>query len=339
MLNTLSLTLGFAVAALLCGCTDPLPQDFGHDSPRPPCEYGVDLGRVPYYAQPEVVAPDWSAPVKLAGPLNTDCPEDAVEISRDGRVLYFFWSPTVGGTNEELLDIKTGTYCAERVGDDPGVFADPRFFDLQKGATGGSVDGSPSFTPDGDFVYFHSTRSDNLGYRLSPPADDYLDIYAAPLASGEPGPAVNLGEPVNSIYLDGEHALSPNGSQLFLSSTRPGGLGDVDIWIASLNGDGWNTPVNPGAPVNSSHADLQPGFAADDPDTMYFVSDRDGPASIYCSTFDGAVWSEPEMVVTGYAGEPSLIADGSTMYFVHVLVDDEGVFGADIWYVQRAVTQ
>ena len=28
-------------------------------------------------------------------------------------------------------------------------------------------------------------------------------------------------------------------------------------------------------------------------------------------------------------GEPSLVADGSIMYFVHVLVDDEGVFGSD----------
>jgi hypothetical protein len=109
----------------------------------------------------------------------------------------------------------------------------------------------------------------------------------------------------------------------------------VDIWVTRRSGDGWATPVNPGAPLNSPHAELQPGFAADDPDTMYFVSDRDGPASIYRSRFDGAVWSEPEMIITGYVGEPALVADGRLLYFVHVLVDDGGVFGSDVWYVQR----
>lgn len=68
---------------------------------------------------------------------------------------------------------------------------------------------------------------------------------------------------------------------------------------------------------------------------MYFVSRRDGPSSIYRSTFIGEGWSEPEMVITGYVGEPSLVADGSIMYFVHVLVDDQGVFGSNIWYVRR----
>ena len=46
-------------------------------------------------------------------------------------------------------------------------------------------------------------------------------------------------------------------------------------------------------------------------------------------------WGEPEMVITGYVGEPSLVADGNIMYFVHVLVDDDGVFGSNIWYVKR----
>ncbi|TVR70666.1 MAG: hypothetical protein EA408_10655 [Marinilabiliales bacterium] len=327
------------IMVLTCGCSDNDNDKtllFKHDSPRPQCRYSPDPGRVPYYSEPVVVATDWGEPVRLASPLTDQCPNDAVEISRDGKTIYFFWSPTVEGTNEELLHIHTGTYYAKRVGDDPGLFTNPRFFDLQKGAEGGSVDGRLSFTPDGAYVYFHSTRADNLGYQHSPPTDDYLDIYVAPIIDGEPGPAVNPGEPVNSIYLDGEHALSPDGLQLFLTSTRPGGLGGTDIWVSTKETDGWSVPENTGAPVNSSDWDGQPGFAAGDPNTMYFVSRRDGPSSIYRSTFIGENWSEPEMVITGYVGEPSLVADGSIMYFVHVLVDDEGVFGSDIWYVRRA---
>jgi hypothetical protein len=328
-----------AVLLLVCGCAEEIPPDkladFGHGSPRPDCSYHIDLGREPYYRKPVVVSMDWSEPIKLSGSLNTPCPEDAVEISRDGKTLYFFWSPTVNATNEELLHITTGTYWAERVGDNLGEFTNPRLFDLQKGADGGSVDSRLSFTPEGDFVYFHSTRTDNLGHQQSPPIDDTMDIYVAPISNGEPEPALNLGEPVNSVYLDGEHALSPDGLRLFLTSTRPGGLGGADIWVSTQTNGIWSTPINLDLPINSASMDGQPGFAADDPNTMYFVSERDGPASIYRSTYDGKRWSEPEMVITGYVGEPSLIGDGSVMYFVHVFVDDKGIFGSDIWYVQQ----
>ncbi len=336
-----TLAIIYVIMVLAIGCSDNNDDEqllFKHGSPRPKCRYNADPGRVAYYSEPVVVATDWAEPVRLAGPLTDQCPNDAVEISRDGKTIYFFWSPTVEGTNEELLHIHTGTYYAERVGDDPGLFTNPLFFDLQKGAEGGSVDGSPSFTPDGAYVYFHSTRAENLGFHHSPPTDDYLDIYVAPIIDGEPGPAVNPGEPVNSIYLDGEHTLSPDGSQLFLTSTRPGGLGGPDIWVSTKTDGLWSEPVNLGAPVNSAEWDGQPGFAAGDPNTMYFVSRRDGPSSIYRSTFNGENWSEPEMVITGYVGEPSLVEDGSLMYFVHVLVDDNGVFGSNIWYVKRKET-
>ena len=215
------------IATLSAGCTEgTAPKgepDFAHGSPRPPCECSVDPGRQPYYESPVVVADGWSAPVKLSGSLNTACPEDAIEISRDGKTLYFFWSPRVGATAEELLGITTGTYYAERVGTDPAVFDNPRFFDLQKGAEGGSVDGAPNFSPDGRLVYFHSTRASNTGYQRTPPVDDPMDIYVAPITNGEPGPASNLGEPINSIYLDGEHGLSPDGNTLYFASNRPGG--------------------------------------------------------------------------------------------------------------------
>ena len=53
----------------------------------------------------------------LSAPLTDKCPNDAVEISRDGQTIFFFWSPTVGGTYEELLHIHTGTYFASRMRD------------------------------------------------------------------------------------------------------------------------------------------------------------------------------------------------------------------------------
>jgi len=309
---------------------------FGHGTLRPECRYTPANGRTPWFPEPVVVDEGaWGKPVILEEPVTDSCPNDAIELSSDDKTLYFYWSPTVEGSHEELLHAHTGTYMALRVGEDFGVFYEPTYFGLQKGVEGGSVDGVPNFTPDGDYVYFHSTRSDNLGFQESPPVDDYLDIYKAPVINGEPGTAVNLGEPVNSIYLDGEHGLSPDGSKLFISSTRPGGEGDVDIWVSEMVEGHWSEPVNLGPPINTEHTEAQPGFAVQHPETMFFTSNRDGPSSIYRSTNDGIQWSEPEMVITGYVGEPTPTSDGRVLYFVHVLVDDDGVFGSNIWYIQR----
>ncbi|MBN2176972.1 MAG: PD40 domain-containing protein [Demequinaceae bacterium] len=338
-------TFGAVALLVLAGCeadTDGATNDagFGHGSPRPECQQVVDPDRVAYYEVPVVVADDWGPPARVSLPVRDACPNDAIEISRDGKTLYFFWSPVVNGSNEELLAAETGTYRAEQIGSSPGTFREPTYFELQVGVEDGSVDGAPSFSPDGSFVVFHSTRADNLGYLANPPMDDYLDLYVADVVDGVPGPALNLGEPVNSVYLDGEHTLSPDGLGLYLASTRPGGLGGTDIWVSERTGRGWSEgawsdPVNLGAPINGPGEELQPAFAADDPDTMYFASDRDGAMSIYRSTWDGAAWGTPEMVITGYVGEPALVADGSVLYFVHVLVDDDGVYGSNIWYVER----
>lgn len=333
--------IAYGCLIVLAGCAGseslqepPVTLGIHHGEPRPACRQIADPSRTPW-ALPQVVAADWGASVKLGDPICTACPEDAVEISPDGSVLYFYWSPVVNAGADELLHGTTGTYVSHRIGHQPGDFDAPSFFELRRGASDGACDGELSFTPAGDEVYFHSTRAENTGYQQSPPVDDFLDIYVASIESGIPGVARNLGSPVNSIHLDGEHGLHPSGHQLFLASNRPGGEGGTDLWIATREASGWSTPVNPGAPLNSPGNELQPAFAAGDSTTLYFVSDRDGPASIYRSRSSGAAWTTPEMVVTGYVGEPSLTADGQLLYFVHVLVDAQGVFGSDIWYVRK----
>ena len=93
---------------------------------------------------------------------------------------------------------------------------------------------------------------------------------------------------------------------------------------------------------NSSDIDFQPAFAENDPDTMYFVSDRNGIGmAIYSSHYTGTVWDEPVLIVQGQAGSPSLTADGSILYFVHAQTDNpedpevNPLFGADIYYVEQ----
>ena len=132
----------------------------------------------------------------------------------------------------------------------------PGFFDLRKG-TDGAADSHPRLTQAGDRAYFHSTRAENTGYLQSTPVADPMDIYVATISNGIPSPATNLGSMVNSTSMDGEMAISPDGQTLYFASTRPGGLGDADIYYSRISGSAFTTPVNIGAPINTTGSDKQ----------------------------------------------------------------------------------
>ena len=52
-------------------------------------------------------------------------------------------------------------------------------------------------------------------------------------------------------YSDFEPLLSPDGSQLFIMSDRPGGKGSMDLWVSSRTENGWGSPVNLEGPFNT----------------------------------------------------------------------------------------
>lgn len=323
---------------IVASCWPPEPTVFAiyHGDPRPECASDPTAGRTDLVVPQTVDTEAWSDPIKLSAGINTACPEDDSEISPDGQVLYFYWSPDLGTnlTNEDLLTGTTGVYRARRTGG-PGDFGQATFYELRRG-TGGAVDGHPRLTPDGELVYFHSTRADNTGYRQTPAADDPMDIYVARIHDGVPEPATNLGTVINSPFRDGEMGISPDGQILYFASDRQGGVGGVDLFF-SLKLDGeFTEPVNMGNLVNTPADEGQPAFAANDPDTMFFVSNRDGiGVAIYRSRLADSVWGAPELVVRGQVGSPSLTEDGQLMYFVHILTDtdpDDPVFGADLYY-------
>jgi len=95
------------------------------------------------------------------------------------------------------------------------------------------------------------------------------------------GERVNLGPVVNSQYGDWDPFIAPDGLSLYFGSTRPGGLGEDDIWVTTRqtserNPEGyWGPPVNLGAPVNSEYREDYPSITADGL-TFAFTSNRPG---------------------------------------------------------------
>ncbi|MBM3287844.1 MAG: hypothetical protein FJY88_10915 [Candidatus Eisenbacteria bacterium] len=311
----------------------------GHPDSGPPSVHPV-CEKDPHARQdahtPRSLVTDWGLPHRLPSPINTLCPEDAVEISRDGDALHFLFTTGLLSdlTPEEVISRPNGTYRARR-SEDGGAFAEPVYYDLDAG-TDAALDGAPSFAWDGSFVVFHSLRAGNTGYQRHPPTDDILDVYWAPLAGGVPGAASNLGPAVNSEWPDGEPAIAPGDSILYFTSERPGGAGGDDIWMSVRRDGVWAQATVLPPPVNSIADDTQPAFSASG-DTLYFVSNRDGATGtgIYRCARAGDAWGEPELVIAGIVGEPSLTADGRVLYFVHVLTDAVGLFDADIWSSER----
>jgi hypothetical protein len=333
------------IAAFFLSCSKNAPQEpvtsspvFAiHDgNPRPAC--ACQLTRIDLVSPETIDTASWDIPQKVAAPLNTDCPEDDCEISDDGQTLYYYGSPTQGPDYTEILTGTTGIYYAQRTGG-PGEFGTSRFIDLRKKTKAGAGDGHPRLNHTSTTIFFHSIRAENTGFLQPTPVNDLLDIYTAELHDTVASPAVNLGPIINSIYTDGEPEISPDGTTLYFASDRPGGQGGSDIYFSVSSAGTWSAPENIGLPINTSGYEAQCAFAYDDPNTMYFTSDRAGLGmAIYRSHFDGTSWDKPELVVQGQVGSPSLTADGTIMYFVHVQTDNtpgDPVFGADIYYIQH----
>jgi Tol biopolymer transport system component len=92
---------------------------------------------------------------------------------------------------------------------------------------------------------------------------------------------------INTSFIDADPAISKDGLSLYISTDRPGGLGDLDIWVSQRASvvDPWGPPQPLGPNVNSTAADLAPALSPDG-HRMYFGSFRTGGcggADIYVS--------------------------------------------------------
>lgn len=135
-----------------------------------------------------------------------------------------------------------------------------------------------------------------------------LAVLAAPSLAAPTfsdwAPAVSLesipgsSSEVNTAFLDGCPILSRNGLQLYMASNRPGGFGNLDIWVAERDtSDGaFGAPVNLGAPINSEFNDFCPSPLRDGHGFM-FVSNRPGGcggSDIYITRYHPVNgWEEP----------------------------------------------
>ena len=125
---------------------------------------------------------------------------------------------------------------------------------------------------------------------------------------------------LNTPFLDGCPAQSPDGLSLYMASNRPGGNGLLDIWVARRESTSapWGAPENLGEPVNSAADDFCPTPIRGG--GLFFVSREALPGScglgdIYFTRYSGVHgWSEPRHLACAPDGPNSALDEQGPSY-------------------------
>jgi hypothetical protein len=271
---------------------------------------------------PVVHDESWGQPVPMPGSVNTAGGEDACFITSDNAAFYFFFTPDVSvPAEQQLLDGVTGIWQSRRVDD---AWTDPERVLL---STDLALDGAPFVS--GDTLWFASFRVGNYG------TDG--DMWTARNVDGRWARWENAGETLNGAHNIGEMHLSADGRTLYFHREE-GGHGGLDLWTTSYFDGSWTTPVNLGSSVNSPYDDSRPWVSPDEtelwftrPSSLGYV----GPA-VYRSVKHNGVWSEPEEIISNFAGEPTLDVDGNIYFVHHFFSEDMQMLEADIYVAYKA---
>lgn len=275
---------------------------------------------------PPAAAAGWSSPEPLAGPINTAGGEDSPFITQDGQSFYFFFTPDVNISPEEtLLDRVTGIWVS-RLGPDGWGEPEP----VQLGAPGEThLDGCETVI--GERMYFCSIRAGNL---------QTIDWWIATWRDGAWGDIHNAGEWFNGGPDVGELHITGGYRELYFGSRRAGGYGLNDLWVAPGTADGWDTARNLGPQVNTTADESRPFVTSDGKELWFNLQPsrkgKPGPAVVRCLRQADDSWANCEEIVSSFAGEPTLSADGATLYFVHHFYSAEGrMIEVDIYVSHR----
>ncbi|MCP4724725.1 MAG: hypothetical protein GY863_06800 [bacterium] len=238
---------------------------FCTDRSKPSDLRGEYLGMIAPSTEPIIFAPRF---------INTGLSEFGSVFSNDGNEFYYC-----------ISGVPFTTIMVTKMVND--VWTEPRVIDF----SGKYWDGDMMFSPDGNRLYFCSFRP--LSGKGEPKRD--ADIwYVEKNGSGWSEPQ-RIGSHINTEGSEYYPVFAENGNMYF-SSTRGGGLGGADIYYSMPEGDGFSTPVNLGAPVNSSNFEGDLYIAPDESFiivTIYGRSDTYGSGDLYISfKNDDGVWSE-----------------------------------------------
>ena len=346
-----SKTIVFALllfsAFIFAGCCGPTVPEFQPPVGQPPAQNPPQQNATPPPIQPEPSYPtttreesipadavkitpetdmyppilysdDFETPVPMPGPINTKGAEDSPFMMPDGNTFYVFFTPDVRvPVEQQLFDNVTGIYVSHKV---DGEWTEPeRLWLIEPGNL--SLDGC--LFVQGNTAWFCSARVGN--YRG-------VDMWTAEYVNGKWANFRNAGEKLNTEYWVGEMHISADGNTMYYHSDQLGGKGGLDIFITEkVNGE-WQEPVNFEI-MNSPDSEGWP-YISQDGNEFWFTRFYLGTPALFRSKKVGGEWTEPELIVSQFAGEPTFDNEGN-LYFTHHFYDNGTMLEADIYVAYK----
>jgi len=255
-------------------------------------------------------------PVPMPWPINTAGGEDSPFIMPDGKTFYVFFTPDVSVPAEkQILDGVTGIYVSHLL--ENGDWSEPQRVSFGDGL---SLDGC-AFVQ-GNRIWFCSAREGYNG----------IHWFTADKVDGKWQDLKFSNLNMLEGYEVGELHITSDGNELYFHSSRPGGLGGYDIWMCR-NVDGeWKEPINVEI-VNSPDTDGWP-YVSQDGRELWFTRFYHGSPALFRSTRINEEWQEPELIISQFAGEPTLDNAGN-LYFTHHYYENAVMLEADIYVAMK----
>ena len=105
-----------------------------------------------------------------------------------------------------------------------------------------------------------------------------------------------FGKEINTKYWESHGFITPDGNKLFIASNRPGGAGELDLYVSNKDSKGnWSTAINAGRTLNTIYNENTPFFDQKN-NTLYYSSigiQGMGDYDIFSSSFKNNRWSKP----------------------------------------------
>ena len=255
----------------------------------------------------------WEQPQPMPGPVNSAGGEDSPFITPDGSNFFFFFTPDVNLPAErQLTDGVTGIYQSNLR---DGNWTEPERVLLSEGL---ALDGCPMIVR--NQLWFCTVREGFTG----------LHWFKATFDFGIWGDWQQAD--FNPDYQVGELHISADGTELYFHSNRPGTQGKNDLWVSLLANGVWGEPENIAA-VNSPEDDSRP-FLSEDGQELWFTRIYQGYPAVYVSYRIDGEWTEPILIVSQFAAEPTLDRENN-LYFVHHFIQDGVMLDADIYLAKK----
>ncbi len=157
---------------------------------------------------------------------------------------------------------------------------------------------TPQIQSDGD-QYVSSVSFDGNALYLTREDAFNSDIYKSIFQNGKWSKSEPLaGQDINTKYWESHASISRDGKTLYFTSNRKGGLGEMDIYKSTQQGNNqWSEPVNMGNTINTVLNEDTP-FITENDSVLYFSSQGNenmGGYDIFKSTLGpDNKWSSPE---------------------------------------------